>query len=271
MSYAILLTEHQKIDMERAARVIAKARDIIYGDATRVIKEEFGILVRNLPRDEADSIAAELNSIGASVFVMNMEEFYHPPSERLVSVGECLPECFMERDLYGREKPILWDNITLLNVGRITETHRERFTTGGQPEGGALGKLVSRASRMTFGGAIRHYVRHKAEEKPAPQTEIKQFLDIFTREPQEGHIRIEATRFNYGYLGERVRQSSHENFKLFVEDVCNYARRAFAGRGLHALLGREAETNMDFPSLNSFDDENLWMLQLIYLSKKRGG
>ena len=92
-------------------------------------------------------------------------------------------------------------------------------------------------------------------------------LDIFSVQPQKRHYRIEQKSFNYDYLGPRLRPNSSENFRLFIEDLVGFAKDAYGNRGINAYLSGEELEKLDYYDLDHFDEENLWLLQLIRTSE----
>jgi hypothetical protein len=220
MPYAILLNELIPLDIQKTARILAKAEHIVYADATRKVSTCRGILAEGLPFHEAESICDELNREGVGVFHMDEDEMYRPDPPRSVNNADCFEEYLNVQDLYGGIHPLFWINVILLSLGLIEDEH-----------------LV---------------------------------LDVFSKHPQKMHYRIQHDKFNYDYLGERLTQSSFDNFRLFVEDVVGFAKQAYGNAGINAYLKGEEARKVSYDSLASFDMENLWLLQLIRLEGGRG-
>ena len=72
--------------------------------------------------------------------------------------------------------------------------------------------------------------------------------------------------FNYGYLGSRIAASSNQNFRMLIEDIVRLAPHVFGNRGINSLLGNAAAHDLRYKDIRQFDEENLWMLQLVYLN-----
>ena len=261
--YAILLNEQQKLDLEKTAHILAKAENLVYGDATRAVRTCTGILARNLPYDEATRIADELSANGVGCFVLAMAEFYHPPDARVIMGVELRPEAFGAMDLYGRVQPIPWSAIVLLCLGYIAEQRREHYTLGDQSgdSGQALSVALSVGLRLGVMGAVRP----SAQEPPRrqPKESAKYVLDVFAYGSTEGHWRIEHNGFNYSCLGASRRERADENFPLLVNEVVQRATSSYCNRGLNAFLGRSPVRAYTYNGLNHFDEENLWLLQKV--------
>jgi len=121
MPYAILLNELKPLDFQKTARILARARGIIYADATRSLRNCSGILALGLTSEEARLICEELNREGVGVFFMDQSEMYYPEPVVRISNAACLKECFNVQDMYGGVHPLYWPSIILLSLGLIAE------------------------------------------------------------------------------------------------------------------------------------------------------
>lgn len=263
MPYAILLNELIPLDLERTARILAKARSIIYADATRSVRHCFGILASGLGYDEAKAIADELNRTGVGVFVLDQNQMYQPEPAVIINNADCLEECFNVQDLYGRSYPLLWPNVILISLGRILQ-RKESVTYTSSPRRSVMRGLGVGGLALFGGGLIP---RAPAQSSPVRKTTEEEIfiLDIFSKAPQKNHYRIHHNAFNYDYLGPRVKMNAAENFHLLAEDLVGYAKQAYGNRGVNAYLSGKDPKKMDYNDLDHFDKENLWLLQLICL------
>lgn len=256
--YAILLNELQPLDLEKTARILAKAGDLVYADATRAVRTCTGILAKNLPYDEATQLAADLNGIGVGCFVMAMADMVYPPDARTLNGIALMPEAFGPMDIYGRIQPVPWEHVVLLSLAHIGEQRRERFTMGA--EGFEDTVVVGHG----MGGAI-----HRAMQEP-PKREVREaakyLLDVFARQPSDGHWRIVHNGFNYACLGPALTPRSDENFRLLVNELVRYATSCFSNNGLIAYMNNEPERSYTYGDTRQFDEENLWLLQKVYLN-----
>lgn len=264
MPYAILLNELKPLDLQKTARILAKAENIIYADATRSVRNCCGILAQQLTFQEAKSISEELNREAVGVFYMDQSKMYLPEPAVHVNNADCLEQCFDVEDLYGRHHPLSWTNITLISLGRVVERGESgswACSTGGAGIG---------VRRILGGPLFGRGMIAPAPVEPSPRRKLTEeehlFLDIFSKQPQKRHYRIEQKNFNYDYLGERLRASSAENVRLLVEDVVRFAKQAYGNRGINAYLSGTEPEKLNYNDLGHFDKENLWLLQLIHLS-----
>ena len=263
MPYAILLNELKPLDLQKTARILAKADDIIYADATRAVRNCYGILAMGLPLGEAKSISEELNREGVGVFHMDQSKMYYPEPAVHINNADCLEQCFDVQDIYGRSHPLLWANIILMSLGRIVE-RKEGGGSGGLTAGPSLGTVITHSVMGIPGRGM--VPRPSTPLTPRKITEEEHLtLDIFSKIPQRKHYRIQQKAFNYDYLGHRLKSSAGENFRLLVEDLIRYAKQAYGNGGINAFLSGEELEKMHYNDLDHFDKENLWLLQLIHL------
>jgi len=265
--YAILLNEQQKLDLQKTATILAKAENLVYGDATRAVRACTGILAENLPAHEAEAIAAELNANGVGCFVMAMAEFYYPPEARVLSRIELGPEAFGPMDLYGRVVPVPWGSIILLSVGHIGPQQRERFSLG---DTSVEHGLATAAGTVLGGPYYMGGARLTGPEYDQPErtitTKATYVLDVFARAPNEGHWRIEHNAFSYACLGPNLRPRGDENFRVLVGEMVRLATSCYGNRGLNSFLENAPEKTYSYDGIRHFDEENLWLLQKVYLN-----
>ncbi len=253
MPYAILLNELKPLDLQKTARILAKAENIVYADATRAVRNCCGILAQGLTFEEATSICRELNREGVGVFHMDQAKMYLPEAAVHVNNADCLADCFEVQDVYGRAHPLSWANIILLSLARVVEKKKTRAVLIMEETSHGEGELSS----SSMGWKV-------VEEEDL-------ILDIFSEEPQKKHYRIKQKAFNYDYLGGRLKPSSADNFRFLVQDLVGFASHAYGNRGINAYLSGDAVEKMNYSDLDHFDKENVWLLQLIHLGGSRGG
>ena len=260
MPYSILMNELIPLDLQKTSRILARAENIILADATRSVRNCCGILAKNLTLQEATSISEEVNREGVGVFHVDQSKMYYPERPVHINNADCLEECFNARDIYGRYYPLSWQNIILISLGRVVE----------RKDSGSWACSTGAAPRRMFGAPLLGVgMIAPAPVEPSPARKVTEeehlVLDIFSKDPQRKHYRIQQKSFNYDYLGERLSQNSAQNFRLFMEDVARFAQQAYGNRGINAYLTGNEPEKLDYGSLDHFDDENLWLLQLIHL------
>jgi len=263
MPYAILLNELKPLDLKKTASILAKAEYIVYADATRSVRNCCGILSRNLTLQKARSISEELNREGVGVFYMDQNKMYRPERAFHVNDADCLEQHLNVQDVYGRPHPLSWANIILISLGRVVERKESASWACSAPGKSIIAGKVLRTSLIGLGVGMLAPAPVESTPRPKITEEEHHILDIFSKEPQKRHYRIQQKSFNYDYLGERLRPNSAENFRLLVEDLVRFANEAYGNRGINAYLSGKEPEKMNYDSLDHFDKENLWLLQLI--------
>jgi hypothetical protein len=263
MGFAVLLNEKMKVPLDKAAPIIAKAEHVIYADATRALRNQTGFLAKNIAQAEAEQIAVELNAIGIGCFVLDESSMYFPPDYYLLNTAILREDGFQAMDLRGNTIAFDWQNLMFISVGKILPHKAERYTLGSDSD-------FSQPSQYRMlhlpklGGSIEPTAMEP--KKTIEITKARFALDIFLKPPQEAHFRIFGDGFNYGYLGNRIGMASSQNFKILVDDFVRLAPHAFGNKGLDAFLGKSMPRNMEYPDQRLFDEENLWMLQIVWLN-----
>ncbi len=268
MSFAVLLNEMRDIPMHEVAPIIAQASEtMILADVTRALRDPTGFLAKGLPHNEADTISRLLNDRGIGCFIMDENTMYHPPDHQILNTAVLREDSMIISDYYGRQTNIDWSNLVFIGVGKIMPHKKEQYTLGStsdydiRPSGG-----MAILPPGIGGGGIGYVPNEELRRKKPGKTKARHVLDMFLRAPQEAHFRAFSNAFNYGYLGRRIGMGSSQNFKLLVEDIVRFAPHVFGNKGTSALLGNGPRKDMEYPDERIFDEENLWMLQIVYLN-----
>ena len=267
MGFAVLLNEMVDLPIDKVAPIIAQAENIIYADATRALRTPTGFLVKDLPRHEADSICNQLNNIGIGCFVMDMNRIYRPPNYYTINNAILQEDALFIGDYRGSMTALDWGNLVFISVGHILPHRKERYTLGSSSDTG-IGAGISATASITMYSmtGIPYAPKQETQERKPKSTKAKHVLDMFLKAPNEAHLRIFSDGFNYGYLGPRIGMGSTQNFKLLVEDIVRFAPHAFGNRGVNVFLANGNPKDMQYKNMMVFDEENLWMLQIVYLN-----
>ena len=263
MAFAILLNEMVDLPMLEVAPIIAQAENIIYADATRALRDPTGFLAQNLPYNEAENICSQLNNVGIGCFVMDMARMYHPPDYQAVNTAVLQEDGLFVTDYYGGIIGMDWGDFVYMAVGRILPHKKESYTLGSSAEFDLEIRHTFTSPMSSMGGYVP---ADKGRKKEPSTTKRRDMVDLFFRSPNEAHLRVFSDGFNYGYLGQRIGMSSTQNFRLLVEDIVRFAPHVFGNRGTSSLLGNSPPRHMEYKNERIFDEENLWMLQIVYLN-----
>lgn len=234
MSFAIIQKKLEVIPPAKRAPLLEAARTGPLTQASRVNHDYVGILAENLSQENAQKVAASLQSVGIETEVLEMTRVVPRPRPVDVVNAEIAPRGFVTRDLYARETTVPWDSVVFLSATRVKQMTRPSAHLSLAPTGGARGD-----ARSVLGDGAW-------------------VLGIYTNGAQP-HYRIQQHRFNYAYLGERRTLKSIENLRLVAADLARFATHAAMGEGFKALLA--GELARDHATLETFEEENRWHLQ----------
>ena len=276
MPYAILLSEQKEFDLRAAADILTKASDFVLADATFRLRNGGGVLLDDLPLDEAQQISSELNNAGIGCFHMDMKDFYHPPEPYTLQNAHVDSEFFGAIDLYGNVQPYFWRNVVLVSCGFAgegphissatdVEYYGKRQASHSMMLGGgpSIGRAISNAA-----DGIRDAMH--ARTKQRKEKKVRWLLDLFLKEPQDKQLRIVGNGFSYNCLGKEKVPHSLGNFITLIRKICSYSQYTFSNRGITGILA-EPPQQIQYDNERLFDAENFWLLQLVYLNLKQSG
>jgi hypothetical protein len=220
-----------------------------------VNREHLGVLAEKLTRERAEKLVDALQSVRVDAEVCAMEQLVANPRPKLVRKAGCLERGFVEHDLYGRERLLVWQSLMLLSAAMV--------------------RIKREVHRHDSNGAHAAGV----EKRTIPKIVTRWVLDIFTQgkgshgqmsrshsSPSHAihgdteHFRIVQDEFNYQGLGVELSVTdSWHNLRLFAHQLEKYATDAARTDGFVAL--QRGATMHVYPSLKTLDEENRWWLQ----------
>jgi len=236
-------------------------------DAMNLAKKRPYVFDTDRTLQQAEALRLVLARRGIAALVVPMEFFTQLGTPHMLNNANCLPESFEIEPLTGDKLKIDWQDLAMIGYGRVK--HRERRTAGSSPGAGGSGPMATLAARMVAGPG---YARYRASNpmfdqgrKPREKTEIYDCLDIFVGYIEEdvfaAHFRMVANKFYYDYLGDRKRESSAANFRLFVEDIVRFGTRAIlTGKTRLFLAGHPP--GKPIQGFEMFDEYNRWSVAI---------
>jgi hypothetical protein len=237
-------------------------------DAMMMCKNSLGILVRGLGQEQAQQVQAALAAQGVETEVVDQAELPALPPMRHVTRVDCTAESLMIFDPLGRSFPLNWSDIMLVAAGKVSVIEFKRVST--------LSAMSSDPSAgMGLGIVDDLLFKNSGFRPPGDRTVISTEPNYETKEEHHQRwtaeivIRGGGLRYNFdadqplqplfSYLRDRRTDDVTENFKLFVQDLCQSAPAAALNRGAYYL--REGDTStFVYSSKNSFYDEMTWLL-----------
>jgi len=185
-----------------------------------------GILPELLSREAADHLASAINRAGVHAEAVPQREipdFEHAEAVHHVRSKEDGLEIM---ELHGgTESLIAWSDVELIAVGRVQQEIEEHLIAD---------TPVFSYRRLT---PDERFVRHLA----GPE------LWLIACNPLRPY-RIDHSRMNYEYLGERKTGSATHNFRCFVEDLVKHALGAYITPSTRAFIGLAPTKHYEFDS-----------------------
>ena len=202
-------------------------------------RDAFGILVDNLSDQGAQAIHRSLAAQGVDTEIVPQEHLPVLPSQKALRRAECLPQCMVIYDALNRPSSLPWANVALIAAGTVTRDQVKRVRTEDVVHG-------------MHGRRVIPVVRDKEFEASGLWLEI---ISV------DGPVRyqVDAGRFQFAYLGDRMQRNAARNFVLLVRDLMAMAPDACANRGA-VLMQRDPPESLHYPSPHAFEEEMVWIM-----------
>lgn len=239
MKFAVLQKTLDIPPVEKIEQALLSIDGFTRIDAHTFANDAYGILVKNLPVEQANAFAQALYGQGIETDVVAQKELPEIPQTKFVHQLDCTPEGLMIYDSIGRSFPLEWRHVMMIAAGCVRMIDFER---------------VEKTTWDTDGQGNRY-----------PR------FDSSTFERQNDHMLLEiivsgavlrysasAEKLRFGYLGERCTKSLPQNFALLVRDLIAFAPHALLNRGAFYL--KQSQGLFSYPSKNAFFEEITWLL-----------
>lgn len=256
MPYAIVqkTLEAPSIEqMKTAFRALPQLTDL---DAGSMARDAFGILVQGLDLADAGRLLQALASVGVDAEMIDEQTLPPLPPARPCRRAEARPDAFVACDHLGRPHEIAWAKVLLLAAGGVPMVefkHSTEERVVGYSAGAGGGGLYAYGYGDTESRAITRTVHKDKEER-----NVKLLLDVLLAEAP-GRYRIDAEKFNFAYLGDRMVRSREKNYLALVGDCIGCAGAAILNRGAAGICQQNA-TLLEYPSKHAFEEETQWLL-----------
>jgi hypothetical protein len=238
-----LIQLDREADAMDLARALAKVRGAPVQDQVLEARSARGIVAEGLSEDDARSLGRSLRSSGFPVALA--------PAGAVATLPEAEPA--REKGALPAAPPFL------VAAAPVTVTTRGRGTKRSGPSPGQ--KAASTAILMTTGMPIRVGGRTREGEPAREEEKLTFWTDLYYEDPGR-RLRIDASRFDFSCLGERMLYQGHANLKLLLGDIVRDAPEAWLNRGTRVLLDGAPLRALDYRSLDDLDRESRWLLTL---------
>jgi len=245
MPYAIVQNSLAAPPVEALVQAFRALPQLTDHDAASMAKDAFGILVGGLEMADAGRLLQALHAAGVEAEMVDEKSLPPLPPPKPCRRAAPLPEHLVASDHLGREHAIDWSHVILLAAGGVRGTEFKHVVKE---------KVVAHRYQGSRSGVPVVKTEHsdKAEEKVCLTLEL--FLDV-----APGRYHIEADRFNFAYLGDRLGDSRTRNYVALVRDCLAHATGAVLNRGATAI-GQETPRLLTYPSKHAFEEEIVWLL-----------
>ncbi|MFW6164467.1 MAG: hypothetical protein ACODAJ_16985 [Planctomycetota bacterium] len=255
MPYAIVQKSLERPPVEGLARAFQALPQLTDYDAASMAKDAYGILVQGLELADAGRLLQAMFAQGIEADMVDQGSLPPLPPPKPCRRAEPRPEHLVACDHLGRPQTFAWDDVILLAAGGVRDTEFKHVVK----------ERVIRRHRGTYGGYSEE-VRYEHDDKP--QEVVEMTLEIFL-DVAPARLRIEARRFNFAYLGDRLHDSRPRNYAALVADTLRQAAGAVLNRGAERLQ-REPGKLVTYPSKHAFEEEIVWLLWRHFVAGKQG-
>jgi len=243
-TYALVQREAAAPTADQLKHAFRSLKRMTEADAIKVAREAYGILLRNLPLDEANTLQRSLAGEGVPTEIVDAAQLPRLPEARFVRRAELQPGAFVAFDPLGRPVPIGWQQITLIAAGAcrhfgMRETRTEQWVTTFDPIRGVRRRLEVD-------------VRHKVED------DVPILVDLFLTGAAM-RFEIEADQFQFKHLFVRPDLDRAGKMGLLIQRLGEHSPQAWLNRGAVSLRDGSAEP-VTYASKAALFEESVWLL-----------
>ncbi len=258
--HAAVLRRPEQFQPGAVAAVLARRAKAPALDFIGPARRNWGVIAEALPAEEAQALAAELSCAGLDAAAIPQSLLESPPEAELVSKielsGDGLDVVSGPANLAPAR--LSWTRLAALCAAALETRDKKSIVEG--PNLGAkaarLGLALATGMPLPLGGG---------EKKRIVETRDRVLrLDMVFLNPART-LRIEAERFDYSVLGERMLHGAEVNFALLLAELAARAPRALRGRGTRAVLERRPSAERLYDSLDDLGREERWLATLAAL------
>jgi len=243
-TYALLQQEAAAPTADQLKRAFRSLKRMTEVDALKVAREAYGILLRNLPLDEANMLQSSLAGEGVPTEIVDAAQLPRLPEARFVRRAELQSGAFVIFDPLGRPVPVGWPQIAVIAAGAcrhfgMSQTRTERRVTTFDPIRGIHRRLEVE-------------VRHKVED------DVPILLDLLLTGAAM-RFQIEADQFQFKNLFDRPDLDQAGRVGLLIQRLSEHAPRAWLNRGAISLRDGSAAP-VTYASKAALSEESVWLL-----------
>ena len=254
MSWSVfLLDETLPIPAQAVGKLVQRAVGGIVYDHSQRLKLHYGWIAENLDQNKADELLELLAHNGLPAFKKPEERLVNLKQKFAVRKARLLEDAFyIPTDLMGELKPIPWTALSVVSIGSVPTFRQEAVLEKKKRGGLNVGLFVVTGIPVPKVKNVSKTVYHRITEEG---------VLIHLLFAQAGFVvEIRPPHFNYEYLGDRLAQTSRENFVLFLQDLERLAAGAYWSEISRTFI-ETGELKPDFKSDKDFLCFNQWITE----------
>jgi len=259
-AHAVLIRSPEGYAPQSVAGVLARRSGVLALDLLPAVRRNWGLAAESLPAVQAEELASALTAGGQPAVAAPTSLLEDPPEPAVVSKAELSGDGFdvVSGPKHLAPERLSWSRLAVLCAAGL-ET-RAAMTVAHSGPGVAAGKAVRLGLTLATGLPFM-----KSDETRKVETRDRALvLDLLFLAPARV-LRIEAARFHYTLLGEKMSHGAEVNFVTLLEELSSRAPRALRGKGTRAMLARRTAAESMYESLEDLRREERWLLTLAAL------
>ncbi|NNN05691.1 MAG: hypothetical protein HKL90_07305 [Elusimicrobia bacterium] len=262
--HAVLLRSPEKFSSPAVAAALARRAKAPALDFAASARRNWGVVAEALPAVEAEHLAAELTAGGLDSVAVPQSLLEAPTEAALLGKAELAGDGLdiVSGPAHLAPERLIWTRLAVVCAAALATSERKTVTEGADLGAKAvrLGLSLATGIPLPMGGG---------EKKRVIETRDRVLLvDLLFVGPARV-LRVEAARFDYALLGDKMAYGAEVNFSLLLAELAARAPRALRGRGTRALLARRPSSEYLYDSLDDLRREERWLLTLAALGAAR--
>jgi hypothetical protein len=255
--YFVVLNNIDHFDLPTLADILSRTLAIHRMDAATQLKHSWGLLYKTDVIEEAEELQEAFEQTGIETFVLPASRLRKPPQP--IVLRKAVPGAdglaFQDK---GHDKFLKWSSVILLCAGEVEEISR---TTERLPPDGKVKKWLFRTGLTPITAVAIQHERSKTREVTKDRSESRYYLDLIATDDCDS-LRIIGDSFDYSCLGSKMAYNVLINFKTLAIDIAKYLTYVTKNHGMRAMEAQTVVQGSKYGSLNDFENEKLWLMQL---------
>ena len=258
----VIFDEIDEPAFQEARDLFCKVIGIHPTDATQWLRRTPGTWPYPLDEAKTRLLLDGLYDIAVAAEAWQVDRFPNLGTPRSIHRAACLDDGLRIEGLRGEPTHwIPWDKVELICAGRIGISDEFRSTNPPRWPSAIVTGIRAIALR-----APRPNDRRSRSQR-IPRDPLGEVI-VVRRDPRLA-FRFHEDQMNYAYLGDRLAESSAENFPVFLADLCGRATCAYITPSTQAFLNDGDPAEFEFPSSQSLLDYATHRLLWSWYSRDR--